>query len=403
MGGGDSLVMALTRQQISQVFRPTGPKRISIGNAWTSGGTLNITQGVDLSLPLRGLRLVVKGRLVIGGADLASVHPEGLLNMISNINITGTNSLLGGNTTLYNTDFATAFVMQHLFQERSGSMEVILSSINTIRTSPSTPFPAAAASFAGGYGTITQGTYDFIMVLDLPFAPFGANPLSQPGFLVRQDEWGNTLQVQLTYGTQANAAVEGFYGTGAAGTTYTWTAYASAAGSPTVDVYGLPVIMGNDVKQLVTPGFLARTTQPLTTVLQSSLTNGALLDLQKKATTRVFFKVGTSTLAPYFATLSDNNVTGLGILIGGNRVVREVDDVFAHKQDLVTQYSRAPIQGYNCFDFIQSGNPFSAYPGDQVGGGTSFQLVANVTGVANAYGIVMQEQMLYPPSGALYA
>jgi hypothetical protein len=394
--------MALTRQQVAQIYRPTGPKRISIGNAWASGGNLNIVQGVDLSLPLRGLRFVVKGRLVIGGADLASVHPEGLLNMISRVLITGTNNRQGGNVTLYDCDFATLFGIQHLFQQRAATMEVVLSAINTIRSTPSTPYPAAAASFAGGYGTITQGTYDFIITMDLPFSPFAASPVAVPGFLVRQDEWGNSLQIQLTYGTQANAAVEGFYGTGAAGTTYTWTSYASGAGSPTVDVYGLPIIMGNDVKALVTPGFLSRAQQPLTAVLQSALTNGNLLDLQKVATSRVFFKVGTSTLAPYFATLSDTNVTALGILIGGNRVVREVDDIFAHKQSLVHQYGRDPIQGYNCFDFIQSGNPFSAYPGDQVGGGTSFQLVANVTGVANAYGIVIQEQMPYAPSGSLY-
>jgi hypothetical protein len=394
--------MALSRQQIAQVYRPTGPKRISIGNAWTSGGNLNIVQGVDLSLPLRGLRFVLKGRLVIGGADLASVHPEGLLNMIQRILITGTNGRQGGNVTLYDCDFATLFNIQHLFQYRSATMEVVLSSINTLRSIPSTPFPAAAASFAGGYGTITQGTYDFTITLDLPFAPFGASALAQPGFLVRQDEWGNSLQVQLTYGTQANAAVEGFYGTGAAGTTYTWTAFGSGAGSPTVDVYGLPIIMGNDVKALVTPGFLSRAQQPLTAVLQSALSNGNILDLQKVATTRVFLKTGTSTVAPFFATLSDTNVSALGILIGGNRVVREVDDIFAHKQSLVQQYGRDPIQGYMCFDFIQSGNPFSAYPGDQVGGGTSFQLVGNVAGVANAYGIVIQEQMPYAPSGALY-
>lgn len=394
--------MALSKQQLSQIFRPTGPKKIVAGVAWSSGGSYSLTQGIDLSLPLRGLRFVIKGRLVIGTADLASVHPEGLLNMIQRIVLTGTNSRQGGNVTLFDGDLATLFNCQHMFGYRPASMEVVIGGVNILRNLPSTPFPTAAAAFAGGYGTVTQGTYDFIIICDLPFSPYGASPLAIPGFLVRQDEWANSLQVQLTFGTQANAAVEGFYGTGAAGTTYTFTSYASGAGSPTIDLYGLPIIMGNDVKQLVTPGFLTRTQQPLTTVIQNASTGGNLLDLQKQPTTRLFFKVGTATLAPFFATLSDTNVTALGIVIGGNRIVREVDDIFAHKQSLVLDYERDPIQGYNCFDFIQSGNPFSAYPGDQVGGGTSFQLVANVTGVANGYGIVVQEQMPYKPDGPLY-
>ena len=151
------------------------------------------------------------------------------------------------------------------------------------------------------------------------------------------------------------------------------------------------------------PGFLTRTTQPITTIIQAAGANVNLLTLQKQPTSRIFVKIGTSTIPPAFATLSDFNATALGVSLGGNRVVRELDDVFAHKQSIVKQYHTRPIQGYNLFDFLQSGNPDSAYPGDQLGDGTTFQLVANVAGVGNALGLIIQEQELYRPEGPLYS
>ena len=160
------------------------------------------------------------------------------------------------------------------------------------------------------------------------------------------------------------------------------------------------------LKDQVVPGFLTRIGQSLTTPLQVAGNNVVLLNMQKQPTTRIFFKVGTSVIPnnnPAFATLSDTNVTALGILLGGNRNVRNLVDIFAHKQELVELYPHGPIQGYNMFEFIASSNPDSAYPGDQIGDGTTFQLVANAAGVANGYGIVVQEQMLYHAEGALYS
>ena len=54
------------------------------------------------------------------------------------------------------------------------------------------------------------------------------------------------------------------------------------------------------------------------------------------------------------------------------------------------------------FDFMESGNPDSAYPGQDIGDGATFQLTANVAGVANAQGIIVQEMSLHTPTGPLY-
>jgi hypothetical protein len=200
----------------------------------------------------------------------------------------------------------------------------------------------------------------------------------------------------------ANAAVAGPLGTGAAGTTFVFTAYGSGAGNPTLDVYSLPIIMGNDLKDQLLPGVLSRVSTPINVILQSAGNAVTLLNMQKQPTTRVFIKNGVGTAPPTFSTLLDTNITSLGILLGANRNVRNVVDTFAHKALAYDDYQRKLIQGYVDLDFMDSGDPDSAYPGQDIGDGSTFQLTANVAGVANAQGIIVQEQTLHTPTGALY-
>jgi hypothetical protein len=389
--------MGLNRQQVANIYRPLGPKLVQSGIQWSSGGSYNLAQGIDLSVPIRGFRIVFKGRLVIGTANFASVNPEGFLNLISNLNIIGTNKRQGGNVTMWNIDLATLYVIQSLF---GGYRGAAFGDVNgTELPVPTTPFPSSAT---GGYAPTNTGTYDFRIVVDVPAHPVGAVPSVRPGFLIRNDEWKDSIQLQFTYGTQVGGAVAGAFGTGAAGTTVTFTSFGSGTGTPTIDVYSLPCIMGLDVAGLVVPGLLSRVVQPINTPLVNGGNNTTLLNLQKQPTTRVIVKSGTSTVTPAFATLSDNIITAAGITLGGNRQVRNLLDVFAHKGTVVDEYQRDPIQGYFAFDFMESDNPFSAYPGDQIGDGSLFQLVANATATGNGYGTVIQEMMLYPPDGPLY-
>ena len=51
---------------------------------------------------------------------------------------------------------------------------------------------------------------------------------------------------------------------------------------------------------------------------------------------------------------------------------------------------------------MDSGDPDSSYPGQNIGDGSTFALVANIAGVANGQAITMQEQILHTPTGALY-
>ena len=398
-----------SRKALSELYRPVGPKAIQTGIPWASGGQFTLNQAVDLSLPIRGIRIVFRGRNVIGGADYASTTPEGYLNLISNITIQGTNARQKGNLTLWNVDMATAWVYAHMFSNRAGQFTLNNQTVGI----PDTPFPPVGAGIAGGFGgTIgyvngAQATYDWRIVLDLPFhlhgsQVFGNANLTVPGFLVRNEEWKDSLQIALTFGTVTNGAVAGALGTGQAATTNTFSQFGAAGGSPVIDLYSLPMVMGLDQKDSVLPGVLSRVTQPINTILQAAGNNVVLANLQKQPTPRVLLKVGVATVANVFTALSDVNVTTLGILLGGNRNVRNVVDIFAHKQQQPDVYQRDPIQGYNLMDFEDSGNPDSAYPGQDIGDGATFQLVGNVAGVANAQGIVLQEQMLHMPTGPLY-
>lgn len=399
--------MGLNRRQLSQIYRPIGPKQVQVGispqgaSAAALGGSVQLTQTFDLSLPIRGLRLTVKGRLVVGTAAFTTPYPEGFLGILANITFQGTNARQKGNVNLYNIDSATLWIMQHHFDFRAAQYDISTGGgAITEQAVPDTPLPAAYNPASA------TGTFDFRIVVDLPFYPFEASAGVRPQFLVRNEEWKDSLQLTVQFGTQAGAGATGFMGVSAGTTTVVWSSYGSGAGLPTLDIYSLPVIMGLDIKDQVVPGFMTRIAQPINTPLQSAGSQIVLLNLQKQPTTRLYIKVGTSVVPngnPAFATLSDVNVTALGILLGGNRNVRNLVDIFAHKQELVELYPHGPISGYNAFDFISSGNPDSAYPGDQIGDGTTFQVVGNVAGVANGYGIIIQEQALYSAEGALYS
>lgn len=382
------------RPHAANVYKPVGVRHIQTGIPWVDNGSTVVSSKVDLSLPIRGFRLVIAGRLVIGTANMASVNPEGLLNLLSEIKIEGVNSRQNGNVTLWDIDLATLFVMQHLFAHRAATFTINGTSV----LSPGLPFPA-------GYINGNTGTYDFRIVVDLPAHPFGVGAGVRPGFLIRQEEWADSLSISFGFGSQASGAVTGSLGVGAATTTMAYHAYGSGAGSPTIDVYVLPVQMGH-LRDQVLPGIVSRTQRPIDSALVGAGSNKTLMQLQKQRTSRLFIKTGTATFAPAFTTLDDTNLLAVGLQSGGsNRNIKPSEDVFTYKANQSTDYQRDAIQGYTCLDFLQSGNPDSAFPAQStkvVGTGATFELVGDTAGEVNGYGLVIQEQITHLHSGALY-
>jgi hypothetical protein len=401
--------LALSRAQLASLFRPTGPKYITTINMPTAagaatGGTVTVTQQVDLTLPIRGFRLVFKGRIVVATANYTSVNPENLLNLIGTIQITGTNRRQNGNVTPWYTDLATLFGASMLVSTQGPTIQINGSQAQR----PSVPYGFFSQAGANLIPLTTAGSpYDFIVSVDLPSAPFNLSGLTGPlelGFLIRQQEWKDSITFKFIFPTVTDNASNPL-GVSAATTVTTFFAFGTGSGSPSIDIYSLPVIMGS-TQNTVVPGVLVRSIQPVNTALLSVTGNNVeLLRLQKQLTPRIFIKSGTAYAAgagfPVFATLSDLNITSLGYQIGTDRNVRDLLDWYVHRQEMVDHYNCPGIQGYNLLDFIQSGNPDSSYPGDQLGDGAVMRILSNITALANGQATVLQEQVLQAPAGLL--
>lgn len=391
------------RKALSHLYRPQGPKLIStlLG---TPGTIPTLIQSVDLTVPIRGFRLVMKGRLVIGTAGMTSVNPEHFLNLLSNILIQGISKRQGGNVILWNIGLSELFAMSHMTDPRGGMFTVNNQAGGEILyLAPGTPLvytgiPSTGASLVPFLGAV--GTYDYKVTVDLPAYPIDAPPGVRSGYILRQDEFKDSLQFKFTFApSDTNATPQGL-GTPAGGTTLAFTAYGSGAGSPTLDVYALPIVLG-DLRNSVLPGVIQRSIQPVAGLVQATANNVELLRMQKQATPRIYMKTGIIGSTGFYTSVSDAIVTAVGIQLGTDRNVRDVLDIFAHKHDQVEHYGTLPIQGYTLIDFVQSGNSDAAYPGDELGDGTTYRVVANVTGAGNQQALFYQEQILYKPEGQL--
>lgn len=381
-------------QTLANVYRPQGPKVVATGNPVVKSGSMNLVNQVDLSVQITSLRFVLTGRITVATAAYTSVKPEQFLNLIQELRIQGNNTRQKGTVTLLDQDLASFLGFKSLFSRRAFSYYVSKAGGNlTVNPYPSTPY------VGGGFDGSTA-TFDFRIVFDVPFYPFTSGDAFIPGWTVRASEWPNGLNIYAKFATLADNA-ENEIGVSAA-TTVTTLAGFGGGGSAQLDVYSIPAIMGQQLAPTTLPGVLSRTVAQLSSSLGTTGTSIKQLDLEKQFQGRILFKTGVSTLFPNFSSLSDGIMTASGVVVGGNRFVRNVVDSFSHKEEWSKEYHVDPIQGYMGFDFLQSDNPFSAFDGKQVAGAATFQLVSNVTTVANAAGIVLQEQQLYQPSGPLY-
>ena len=397
--------MGLTRSQLGNVYRPQGPKSVIASFNLPAGlspaaGKLRVAPGtVDLSNPLAGFRFVLKLRDVIAGANMTSVNPLGYLNMISRIQIAGKNSRQGGNATLWDMDLASAALIQATINRKPFQYNGVSATGAASAGAEVSDITSPVANFSN----VAQGTYDIRIVVDLPAFPFDCAEFLRSGYFIRSQEWGDSLYMQIETPAIASGGTHAL-GTDGGASTHTMTSYGSGAGTPTLDVYPLPSIMGADLDDQHVPGFLSRISVPLTAVLQAAGgANQKLITLDKQDTTRLWSLVGVSQSNPAFSALSDSNLTTLGVVVGGNRVVRENVDIFAHKQEQVRHYGTLPIQGVTLLDFIQSRNPQSKYQASDAGTGTTLDLRGQTAGVANAYGLIVQETERYAPKGPLHA
>ena len=410
----------LNRAQQARVYTPRGKKPLLLGTAfipsvaaaaYPTGTVINIAAGaVDLSTPLLGMQFVLKGRVTVGTAAVTALTPESFLNLFNRFDIFGQHKILQSDTHPFVMDGALWAGIMAMHKRRGFKLTVSKAGgALTQDPIPGTPYGGPfAAGAAGGVGFDgTTNTFDFIVDLSVFFYPLSTSDVFKPGFMWRSEEWGDSLQLQITPGGQPSASANsGSLGLSGATTTISFTAFQSGSGNPTLDIYALPVIQGatTGLPAQTVPGLVIRSVSPRTTQVQTTGTDIQIGQMQKRKTSRVYLKAGLSTNPPVYTALSDTVLSKVGIQVGTDKFPRNKVDWFTWKHVASDDYAEAsdPVQGYAILDFLQHKSPFGAYAGDNVDAGSTVYLIGDPAGAANNILTFVQEQIIREPEGELY-
>jgi hypothetical protein len=240
------------------------------------------------------------------------------------------------------------------------------------------------------------GTYDIEINYLLPSWPvvdLTARAASIMPYCWQPADWNDTLQVELTFGDLTS------FGTpGAMGTT-TFSAFGSASGSPTVNIF-TRYLIGGPARSGFRSVAVIRNEQQITQGVTSLGNNIRLTTLQKQKTSNIIFKTGTvlagtSSFAHVFQTVVDNMLDVTQVVVD-NKFIRNNFSNPAAKEHLGLSFGTIEPGGYNGFSFIDSQNPRSAFRADLptvVGPGSSFELDTNVitAGATQAVNVIQEQ------------
>lgn len=380
-----------TKQAASLLGRNCGPE-FFFQQPWSALGNVVIPKAVNLNRPLERFHLVFQGRVVIATANMTSVTPESLQNLIQLIKLTGTHSVYKAITPISLTG-ADVFAWPKLFRPRGGSLYINGVLVDNL-------------GIPAGIGGVTTpsavfgntGTYDFEIHYDLSLVPVlpAAAKIAAVPFLYQQAQWGDSLQLLLQF---ADATALGTAGTAV----FTFTAFQSGSGSPQIYIFTNYEILGA-LASGVNSAVVVRNLQniPNGNIASASSLLQRLQLLQKQKTTNVVVKSGTAQAATSggvscYATLSDL-VFQQTQIVADNKPIRNNFLNAAYKEYAGYSFDARLPSGYLPFSFIDSMNPLTAYPGDQLSGGSTFELDSQVLTANGAnQAEVIQEQYLGDP------
>lgn len=381
----------LTAGKISRLLgRNQGPE-FFFQQAWTPLQTVQIPKNVNLNRPLERIILRWDGRITIAGANMSAVFPEALQSLIQQVQLQGTHARFGSLYPLQLTG-ADIFAWPSLFKTVGN---VIL--INGVRVNPlGVPNGIPAATFGN------TGTYDIQVFWEIPLVPVvpPAAKLNCVPFLFMQEDWSDTLFLQLIMGDVSSLGTQG--GGGSA----TFSALGSSSGSPQFFVYTNYEILGALASKITTATVVRAIQQvPQGNITAVSANLLRLAQLQKYKTLNAVVKSGslasgTSAGVQVYSALSDTIFEQTQIRVD-NKAIRNnlsnitYKDYLRHAFDALNQ-----PQGYLPMSFIDSLNPRTAFDGDQVSGGSTFEVDSQViSGSGSNYAEVIQEYFQGVPSG----
>ena len=378
------------RQVASLLGRNQGPE-FFFQQPWTALNNVVIPKAINLNRPLERVHMVWQGRIAIATANITPVFAESIQNLIQTFKLTGTHAAFKAITPI-NLTGADAFAWPKLFKARGASTYVNGALADNLG------IPAGFPAGTGFLGTTAGSPYDTEIHYDIPLTPVlpVAAKVSLVPFLYQQKDWGDTLQVFLTF---ADATALGTLGTAVV----TFTAFGSGAGTPQLFVMTNYEILGA-LAESISSAVVIRNTQnvPQSQITSASATLQRLQLLQKQKTTNILLKsgalaAGTSAGVTVYSTLSDQIFQQTQVIVD-NKPVRNNFLNAAYKEYAGYSFDARLPQGYLPFSFIDSMNPLTAYPADQLAGGSVFELDSQVlTGAGTNFAEIIQEQYLGVP------
>lgn len=347
-----------------------------------------IPKNLSMNRPLAFLWLRWRGRVVIGGANYAAVAAEAPQSIINRIIVQGT--FKGTSLTPISLSGATAYAYTRLFGVRGSSSYITAGGVTTRQPELTVPLAQQGANF----GNI--GTYDLDIWYAIPTFPIVSGSSRAQNivpYLWQPADWADSLQVTLQLGDLTS------FGTPAGATTAVFTAFGSAGGTPTVEIYTEYSILG-PLRAGFRTSAVVRNENAITTATALA-TNLRLVQLQKQKTTNVLLKsgvnlTGTTSGVNVYASLNDTTLENSQILVD-NKPIRNNRSNLASKESIGYKFTTIEPQGYLPFSFIDSQSARTAFRADLpsvVGSGSDFGLYTDVIGAnANTIINVIQEMI----------
>jgi hypothetical protein len=368
--------------------RNQGPELLSTNSVDLTNGQTITPNPLNIRRSLSDLLIRVRFRVAVAAANYVAVGAEAPQNILQRIQLIGSAPAWGAQT-LWNTTGATAFVYPRLFNMTGG----ILLINDVLASNPGQPVTGAFL------GTTAGSPYDVELVYHLPLVPFfGIGQQikkQQAAFALQAADWGDSLQLSMTFGDKSALG-------NSTGATVTFSGY-GGTGNPTVEVHGVYTVLGALRDAFAGRGGVCIRNETVLNAFTALATNTRLQQLQKRVTTNVLVKAGLlettlqSAGITTFASLSDRQLDATQVILDSKPIRNNSSNIVA-KSWMARQFGVNEPAGYFLTSFVDSGNPMTAFRGDQVSPGTNFDLNTNVlTSSANNRQTVLQETVLGGP------
>lgn len=374
---------AILRASASSVGRFQAPELFFTQDvSFAAPNTVNIPRPLNLNRPIESMQLKLKFRVAITVGNMTSVVPESPQTMLQQVLLNGTHRQYG-NLTPLRVSGATLFAWQRLFQSTGNDLI-----INDVRVADQ-----GRPTTSGFLGTTAGSPYDIEVTYNIPFGPqMGIGQSAKrdlASYLLQPADWGDTLQLQLSFADQTGLGTPG-------PATVTFSGF-GGTGNPSLSIFLNYSILGPFANSLET-GVLVRQEQLFTNFVTAG-TAQRIAQLQKQITTNLLVKSGTSQAAPTagvanFATLTDRQLDRTQIVVD-NKPIKNNQNNMSQKAYAGRMFNTIQPGGYFLLSFVDGQNPQLAYRGDGLAGGSLFELFSDISTSGATQIVSMVQEMIY--------